>query len=305
MSDKRIIAAGAVVTRDNNGVTEYLLIYRGYRDDWTFPKGKVDPGEHIISAAIREVREETGFAVQLGIPLPTATYLKNNLQKDVFYWHAKLLAGTFAKNEEVNEIKWQNFEKTRKLLSYEHDVEILEAAAQAIETSPLIVLRHTQAIKRAEWAVDKDSLAEFDARRPLTAVGRIQANGLVPALAAFGIQLLHTSDSRRCRDTLGPYSSARSIPITLEDTLSEERHLENPKKALNRVAQILKSELPLAICTHRPVLPTIMEALSNSVELVNPAKRSFDPALTPGSMVIYHRDIRDLTKVLSVERHIH
>ncbi len=68
MSDKRIIAAGAVVTRENNGVTEYLLIYRGYRDDWTFPKGKVDPGEHIISAAIREVREETGFAVQFGIP---------------------------------------------------------------------------------------------------------------------------------------------------------------------------------------------------------------------------------------------
>ena len=305
MSDKRIIAAGAVVTRENNGVTEYLLIYRGYRDDWTFPKGKVDPGEHIISAAIREVREETGFAVQLGIPLPTATYLKNNLAKDVHYWHAKLLGGTFAKNDEVIEIKWLNFEKAKKLLTYEHDIEILEAAAQAIETSPLIVLRHTQAIKRAEWAVAKDSLSEFDARRPLTAVGRIQANGLVPALAAFGTELLHTSDSRRCRDTLGPYSSARSIPITLEETLSEERHLADPKKALARVAEILKSELPLAICTHRPVLPTIMEALSNSVELLNPTKKSFDPALTPGSMVIFHRDIRDLTKVISVERHIH
>ena len=71
MFDDSVIASGAVPTRQGKSGTEYLLIHRAHRSDWTFPKGKVEPGEHIISAAIREVREETGFAVVLGAPLPT------------------------------------------------------------------------------------------------------------------------------------------------------------------------------------------------------------------------------------------
>lgn len=305
MSDKRIIAAGAVITRDNSGETEFLLIHRGYREDWSFPKGKLDPGEHLLGAAIREVREETGFAIQLGMPLPTAHYLKNNTAKDVYYWHAKLLGGNFVPNDEVDRIEWMSLSKARKQLTYEHDQEILEAAANAHETNPLIIMRHTQAIKRAEWVVSKDDLAEVDASRPLTAVGRIQASVLVPALASFGIQGLHSSDSRRCRDTLGPYAGARGISVELEDTLSEERHTESPKKALARVSQIAKINLPLALCTHRPVMPTVMDALSSIFEVAETSKKTFDPALTPGSMVIFHRDAKDLTKVLSVERHIH
>lgn len=305
MSDKKIIAAGAVVTRKNGDETEFLVIHRGYRDDWSFPKGKVDPGEHLVGSAIREVREETGFAIQLGMPLPTAHYLKNNSPKDVYYWNARLLGGTFVPNDEVDEIKWLSFAKAKKILTYEHDLEVLNAAVEATTTSPLIIMRHTQAIKRAEWVVSKDGLAEIDASRPLTAVGRIQASGLVPALAAFGISQLHSSDSRRCRDTLGPYASARSVSITLEETLSEERHKENPKKAQNRVAQISKVDQPVALCTHRPVMPTVMESLAENFEITTPTKRDFDPALTPGSIVIFHRDSNDLTKVVSVERHIH
>lgn len=305
MSDKHIVAAGAVVTRQNGADTEFLVIHRGYRDDWSFPKGKVDPGEHLVGGAIREVREETGFAIQLGMPLPTAHYMKNNATKDVFYWNAKFLGGNFVPNDEVDEIKWLSFTKAKKILTYEHDQEVLSAAAEASTTSPLIIMRHTQAIKRAEWVVSKDGLAEIDASRPLTAVGRIQASGLVPALAAFGISQLHSSDSRRCRDTVGPYASARSVSITLEETLSEERHKENPKKALTRVAQISKVDQPVALCTHRPVMPTVMESLAENFQVITPAKKDFDPALTPGSMVIFHRDSKDLTKVLSVERHIH
>ena len=166
-------------------------------------------------------------------------------------------------------------------------------------------MRHTQAIKRAEWVVSKDGLAEVDASRPLTAVGRMQAGGLVPALAAFGVSQLHTSDSRRCRDTVGPYATARSIAITLEPTLSEERHKESPKKALARVAEISRSNKSIALCTHRPVMPTVMESLSETLEIVNPGKKAFDPALTPGSMVIFHRDAQNLRKIHAVERHIH
>lgn len=305
MSDKHIVAAGAVVSRENNGEKEFLVIHRGYREDWSFPKGKLDPGEHLVGAAIREVREETGFAIQLGIPLPTVRYMKGNATKDAHYWNAKLLGGQFIANDEVDQVKWLPLAKAQKILTYDHDKEMIELAAQSVETSPLIVLRHTQAIKRAEWIVAKDGLSEVDASRPLTAVGRMQANGLVPALAGFGINQLHSSDSRRCRDTVGPFASARSIAITLEPALSEERHKDNPKKALARVTEISVSSQATALCTHRPVLPTVMESLANIYEVENMGKKTFDPALTPGSMVIFHRDINNLKHVSHVERHIH
>ena len=301
----KIIAAGAVVTRPGSKGTEYLLIHRGYREDWTFPKGKVDPGEHVLTAAVREVREETGFAIQLGIPLPTQTYKVEGKLKDSHYWLGNLLAGEFLANDEVDEIAWLTFEQAKKKLTYEHDHDVLTAASTAKQTTPLMILRHTQSVKRAEWLLSSDDLSEIDASRPLTAVGRMQANSLIGALAAYGINEIHSSDSRRCRDTVGPYATARSLAVTLETTVSEERHQEHPEKVRARVTELAKQSNPLVLCTHRPVMPTVMDSLAESFELETEVKKAFDPALTPGSMVVYHRDVTDLSKVISVERHLH
>ncbi len=301
----KIVAAGAVVTRIGSNGTEYLLVHRGYRQDWTFPKGKVDPGEHVLTAAVREVREETGFAIELGIPLPTQTYKVEGKLKDSRYWIGNLLAGEFVANDEVDEIAWLTFDEAAKRLTYEHDLDVLTAASNAKKTSPLVILRHTQSVKRAEWLLGAEGLSEVDASRPLTAVGRMQAISLVGALAAFGISEIHSSDSRRCRDTVGPFATARSLAVTLEKAVSEERHQEDPKKVAALVAELAAHSNPLVLCTHRPVLPTVMEVLVNSFELESEIKKAFDPALTPGSMVVYHRDATDLTKVIAVERHLH
>ena len=301
----KIIAAGAVVTRVGTNGPEYLLVYRDYRDDWTFPKGKVESGEHILGAAVREVREETGFAIELGVPLPTQTYKIEGRLKDSHYWFAKLLSGTFVPNDEVNEIAWLTFEEAAKKLTYEHDVDVLKAAVNAKATTPMVVLRHTQSVKRAEWAISAESLDEPDAYRPLTSVGRIQAGMLANALAAYGISELHSSDSVRCRDTVGPYATARSLAINLEPSLSEEQHLQSPEDASARASELATIDSAFVLCTHRPVLPTVMEALANKFELEIEFKKAFDPALTPGSMVVYHRDAANLSKVVSVERHMH
>lgn len=301
----KIVAAGAVVTRDGANGTEFLLVHRGYRADWTFPKGKVDPGEHVLTAAVREVREETGFAIELGVPLPTQTYKVEGRLKDSRYWIGKLLSGEFVANDEVDEIAWLNFDQAAKRLTYKHDQEVLAAAAAARPTKPFMILRHTQSVKRAEWLLSSDGLAEIDASRPLTAVGRMQANSLIGALAAFGICEIHSSDSRRCRDTVGPYATARSLAIALEKSVSEERHQEHPERARARVAELALQPNPLVLCTHRPVMPTVMESLSESFTLENEVKKAFDPALTPGSMVVYHRNAADLSKIVSVERHLH
>lgn len=301
----KIVAAGAVVTRSGSNGTEYLLVHRSYRSDWTFPKGKVDPGEHVLTAAVREVREETGFAIELGVPLPTQTYKVEGKIKDSHYWLGSLLAGEFIANDEVDEIAWLNFDDAKKRLTYEHDLEVLTAASTAKRTSPLMILRHTQSVKRAEWLLSTDGLAEIDASRPLTAVGRMQANALVGALAAFGIGEIHSSDSRRCRDTVGPFATARSLAVTLEKSVSEERHQEHPEKVVARMRELATKPSALVLCTHRPVMPTVMGALTDIFKLETEFKKAFDPALTPGSMVVYHRDLTDLSKVVSVERHLH
>ena len=301
----KIVAAGAVVTREGSNGIEYLLVHRDYRKDWTFPKGKVESGEHILGAAIREVREETGFAIVLGIPLPTQTYKVEGRLKDSRYWVGNLLAGEFVANDEVDEIAWLTFDEAAKRLTYEHDIDVLKAAAEAKKTTPMIVLRHTQSVKRAEWAISVENLNEPDAYRPLTSVGRIQASMLVSALAAYGISALHSSDSVRCRDTVGPYASSRSLAITLESSLSEEQHIKDPGNASARATELAAYANPFVLCTHRPVLPTVMDALATQFELATESKKAFDPALTPGSMVVYHRDSSDLSKIVAVERHMH
>lgn len=306
VATKHIVAAGAVVTRAGANGTEYLLVHRGYRSDWTFPKGKLEPGEHVVGAAVREVREETGYAIKLGIPLPTQTYRVDGSLKDSHYWHAQLVEGEFLRNDEVDEIKWLSYEAAKKKLTYEHDQDVLTAAQKAVATNPFIIMRHTQAVKRAEWSVSTEELSVVDASRPLTAVGRMQATGLVDALAAYGVAKLHSSDSRRCRDTVGPYASARSLAITLEQTMSEERHTEAPNQATDRVLELATSPDSLVLCTHRPVLPTVMQTLGELFVLTDPEiKKAFDPALTPGSFVVYHRNAHDLKKIVAIERHTH
>ena len=301
----RIVAAGAVVTRAGKNEIEFLLIFRKYRGDWTFPKGKVDPGEHLLTAAVREVREETGFAVSLGVPLPTQTYEVDGIRKDSHYWVAQKLAGEFVPNDEVDEIAWLSFEQAKAKLTYKHDQEVLAAAANSIPTIPLIILRHTQSVKRGDWLLSSDALSEADTSRPLTAVGRMQANSLVGALAAFGAAELHSSDSRRCRDTVGPYATGRSLPVVLEKTVSEERHKDHPERAIARVKELAEIPRALVLCTHRPVLPAVMEALSSIFTVENETKKTFDPAFTPGTMVVYHRDATNLRQIVSVERHQH
>lgn len=303
-SSSTIVAAGAVVTRLVGDEKQFLLVHRHFRDDWSFPKGKVDPGEHLLATAIREVREETGFAIRLGLPLPTQRYQANGMPKEVFYWHAELLEGDFVANEEVDEIRWVDFATAATTLTYSHDVDVLHAAAVAPSTNPFIVLRHTQAMKRAEWQATSTGQRSPDAARPLTAVGRMQATTLIPAIAAFGIASVHSSDSRRCRDTVSPYASARSLAITLEPFLSEESHQADATTSLARVQEIALDPKSSILCTHRPVMPTVMKAIDEAYELLDNPDVSLNPALTPGSLVVFHRDASDLRRILSVERHI-
>ncbi len=125
MAGDRIDAAGGVVVRD--GLV--LLVHRPRYDDWSFPKGKLDPGESFEEAALREVEEETGVRASLGRELPATRYEVRGRPKLVRYWCMTPEAETdFVPNDETDELRWATPDEARDLLSYAHDRELLEAA---------------------------------------------------------------------------------------------------------------------------------------------------------------------------------
>jgi 8-oxo-dGTP diphosphatase len=98
------------------------LVHRPKYDDWTFPKGKLHPGEGFEEAALREVEEETGLVCELGDELPPTTYRDaRGRSKIVRWWSMTVVDGDFEPNDEVDELRWVTPAEARALLSYERD----------------------------------------------------------------------------------------------------------------------------------------------------------------------------------------
>ncbi|MFJ6994328.1 NUDIX hydrolase [Streptomyces sp. NPDC003090] len=100
---------------------ELCLIHRPKYDDWSFPKGKLKPGEDPLAAAVREVREETGHTCRPGAHLGTVRYRARGRQKEVDYWSAEAGPGAFTPGKEVDAVRWLPPEEARELLSHPQD----------------------------------------------------------------------------------------------------------------------------------------------------------------------------------------
>jgi 8-oxo-dGTP pyrophosphatase MutT (NUDIX family) len=114
-------AAGGVVCRRDAGAPEVAVVHRPRYDDWSFPKGKLDPGETWEQAALREVEEEIGLRCALLAELAPAAYDVAAGRKVVRYWLMEPRSGAFVPNEEVDEVRWLGPGDAPALLSYEHD----------------------------------------------------------------------------------------------------------------------------------------------------------------------------------------
>jgi 8-oxo-dGTP diphosphatase len=280
-----VMAAGAVVTRKGGDV---LLVHRLKYDDWSFPKGKLDPGEHLTTAAVREVAEETGLDIRLGPPLSTQRYWAENGErriKRVHYWVGTVVGdddvSTYQVNDEIDEVAWVPFDKVCDRLDYDYDRTTLEEFVRLRKKSfPLVILRHGRARARKAWKKD-------DRERPLTKAGEFQAQQVVPVLAAYGVARILTSSSRRCWSTVAPYADLTGLDMEDTDDLSEEA--ATPELVARYVRELLACKEAAVICGHRPVLPWVFGALG------------LDPvALAPGSVfVVHHRKAR----IVATEHH--
>ena len=124
-----IEAAGGVVSKvTSKGVVKVLLVHRPRYDDWSFPKGKLEPDETHQEAALREVAEESGLRCRMHEELPEARYAdRKGRPKRVRYWRMEPIDGEFAPNDEVDEVRWLTVDEASELLSYPHDRLVLAA----------------------------------------------------------------------------------------------------------------------------------------------------------------------------------
>lgn len=264
-------AAGAVVTRKGGDV---LLVHRPRYNDWSFPKGKLDPDEHETTAAVREVAEETGLDIRLGPALSTQRYdTGRGRMKSVNYWVGRVQGSDdvsgYRINDEIDEVVWVPWSDVAARLTYDYDRQTLaEARSLRRKTRALLVLRHGHARSRRSWKSD-------DHRRPLILAGEAEAQRLVPVLAAFDATEVYSSSSVRCVATVTPYVHTTGWPLHTYDELSEEG-VSRP--AIDELVEMLLAvDSSAVLCTHRPVLPTVLASLGLA-----------DVKLEPAEMLVVH-----------------
>lgn len=291
-----VVAAGAILWRLEKGELKVAIIHRSRYDDWSWPKGKIDKGETIPQAAVREIREETGLKVNLGVHLAEINYkLPNGSDKEVHYWAAnvtdKALANSkFKPSEEVAKVDWKTVTQARKLLSYEFDylplnnlVSLFESGL--LETKPLIILRHAKAMARSDW---KGGKAVEDGRRPLHEFGKQQAKALIPTIAAFGPKQVVSSPWKRCKDTVTPYATKKKLAVIERHQLSELGNAKRPSRTSDVIQDFVERNKSVVICSHRPSLPTILKTLSSYAPLSLRKQINEASTLRPGQMLVAH-----------------
>lgn len=130
MTAERVRAAGGVVVRERDGRSELAVVHRPRYDDWTLPKGKLDPGEGFEEAALREVLEETGLRCSLVRELDSTHYTDGKGRpKIVRYWLMGIEGGRFEPNDEVDELRWLIPGEAVELLTYDRDRELIAGSA--------------------------------------------------------------------------------------------------------------------------------------------------------------------------------
>src|SRR5690606_28866290 len=188
---------------------------------------------------------------------------------------------TYEPNDEVDEVRWVEWDKACDLLSYRRDRDLLgHAASVRRKTVPLVVLRHAESVARKAWEGD-------DRRRPLAPEGDAQTQRLVPLLDAFGVRGIHSSSSVRCVETVRPYADASGHHVTGYDIASEQD--ATMQGIVDLVDSIVEAGEPAVLCSHRPVLPAILDAL-----------RVADPRLETAQLLVVH--LRK-GRVVSTEEH--
>jgi 8-oxo-(d)GTP phosphatase len=284
------LAAGAAVWRHaadpGTGEPEILLVHRPAYDDWSMPKGKSEPGEHILLTAVREVLEETCVRPVLGPRLPTVEYISWGRPKRVSYWAAFSAGLEAAPGQEIDAISWLPLAQARKQLADTHDDPVI-SALRPRPTVPLIVARHASAGRKKDWPGD-------DFARPLDEQGEADAGGLAGLLACFApAARVISSPALRCTETVRPYAEEFGGTVEAQASLvpfgrsADFSSRPEQADALRRLLSgLVEQRRPAVLCLHRENLPEVLAQVCAALDA--PAAVPADPALPKGGFWVAH-----------------
>lgn len=303
-----VYAAGAVCWRLIDGKMHVLLIHRTVHGDITIPKGKVDPGETLPATAVREIEEETGLAIALGLPVGVSEYLMpGGKTKIVHYWAAEVLPehiqhSTFVPNGEVAALEWVTIKKARTYLSYAPDVEIIDAFAALVargvtSTFAIVVLRHAKATPPHDWPGP-------DATRPLSERGVAQAAALAGTVSAWHPQRIFTSTATRCVTTVAPLSAAIGVPFKRTELISQDDWEQGTSDVRLAVGKRVRARKTAVLCSHGPVLPDILREIALATGSPVTQRISAAAALAPSGFSVVHLSSDNPSAgILAIESH--
>lgn len=251
-----VLAAGALVWRLKNDKLQVLVVHRPRYDDWSFPKGKAEPGESMVLTAIREVAEETGRQIVLGRYLGKARRrLVSGRKKRTLYWAAQVLpeagpgeglraAVKPASKREIDKVRWWKVEKAARKLTHADDKRLLARLVDWYESGQLqvhslVLVRHAKAVSRATWGYGINS----EITRPLVmGRGQAQARDVAALLSAYGVGELVSSPWKRCVDTLAPYAHGCGLDLRSDEAFTEVSALTTPEVMQASFRDLLERE---------------------------------------------------------------
>jgi 8-oxo-(d)GTP phosphatase len=246
-------SAGGVVWRTTaSGELEIALVHRPRYDDWSLPKGKLDGGEHVLEAAVREVREETAVRAVPQARLPTIRYLTGQpgVEKVVHFWCMRASTWTDRPpDDEIAEIRWVNPGSAAGLLSYAHDRGVVKAFLDLPPITAVVALiRHAKAGKRSQWAGD-------DNLRPLEPVGFADADRLCRVLSLFEPTAVVSAEPLRCRQTVRPLG----LDIRTDPAFNKEA---DPRLAAVAVRSLAETGGVPVVCSQGELIPAVLAELT-------------------------------------------
>jgi 8-oxo-dGTP diphosphatase len=248
--DVPIKAAGGVVLRIGPDGPEVLIVHRPRYDDWSFPKGKNEPGETPPQAAIREVIEETGQPVRLITSLGKTRFETGVGIKEVKWFVMKATRpSTFIPNAEVDQIRWVAVEEAGNLLKYDADRSLLNGidANALLKTGTLWLVRHGAAGDRNEWEGE-------DRLRPLSKKGQRQVQAIADYLAGRDIETILSSPYLRCVQTVTAPAEAVGLEVIEHEALAEG---QGGKATKDLVRDVIGTNAVL--CSHGDVIPALID----------------------------------------------
>jgi len=282
-----ILSAGAVLWRPAGHGIEVLLVHRLKYDDWSLPKGKREPGEHVLLTAAREVLEETSVRPVLGPRLRRVEYLAHGRPKQVDYWAALAAHDQAAASHEVDEVCWLPLPQALDRLSYPHDAEVI-AGLQPRATVPIVLVRHASAGRKRGRPAE-------DLVRPLDAEGVLDALLLADLLTCFAPRArVISSPALRCIQSVRPYAEgfggsveAKAV-LTVPDRAAESflDRTDRAETLRHLFRNLLAGGQPVVACLHGENLPLALAAACSVLGAPEPA--DVDPSLPKGAFLVLH-----------------